>query len=237
MRHVGLVLVLGLSATAACTKVASTDLKTSGMSASMNVTADGTGKSTANAQLFVGDSLVDRVDLVGGDTLTATAGNQTQTLQRTNVLNVVTYSADFQGADQEGTKYTIAFTRASDTNAPNSIATMPAPFSILTPAASASFSRAGDDITITYAGGTSDKMSWLASGCIQTVGTQYLTGDPGTFTITKGTLKPDAQSAMATCNVTITLYRTRSGQLDPAYGHGGSIFAQQTRTLTISSKP
>jgi hypothetical protein len=40
-----------------------------------------------------------------------------------------------------------------------------------------------------------------------------------------------------TCNVVITLVRTRTGSVDPAYGKGGTFKATATRTVTISSAP
>jgi hypothetical protein len=39
------------------------------------------------------------------------------------------------------------------------------------------------------------------------------------------------------CPVVITLVRTRSGTVDPAYGKGGAFKATVTRTLTINSTP
>jgi hypothetical protein len=37
--------------------------------------------------------------------------------------------------------------------------------------------------------------------------------------------------------VTVTVYRSRNGTIDPAYGYGGKIFAQQTRTTAFMSSP
>jgi hypothetical protein len=235
MRHV----ILVLCALTACTKVESSSIKTSGMSAALEVSANGDGTAVASAQLFVDDSLTDRVDLSSGDTLVASSGIASQTMQRSNVLNVVSYQATFQGLDTGGATFTIALRRASDTSAPNSTCTMPAPFAISAPAGSTSSSR-GADLAVAYGpGGTGDSMTWQATGdCIKSTGTQYLTGDPGAFTIAKGTLVPvDAQHASMSCPVSIVVYRTRKGTLDPAYGHGGNIFAQQTRSVAFTSTP
>ncbi len=47
----------------ACTSIQSSSIKTSGMSASMQVVADGTGQTTASATLNVGSNSTDFVDL------------------------------------------------------------------------------------------------------------------------------------------------------------------------------
>ncbi len=237
MRHVFLFATVAICASAACTKVESSSIRTAGMSALMSVSADGSGKSIASAQLLVDANGTDHIDLSAGDSLSATAGGQSQPMSRSNFLNIVTYNTEFQNQDKDGTEYVIAFVRTGDTNAPNSKVTMPAPFAIQAPAANASLSRATDDIVVTYGGGTSDKMSWQASGdCITSAG-QSISGDPGTFTIPKGMLKAEASKAMTTCVVSIGISRSRSGQVDPAYGHGGTITAQQARSISISSKP
>ena len=224
---------------AACSSVVSSGIRTSGMSAAFGVSANGDGTSVANAQLFSGNSLTNRVDLSSGDSLVASAAGQTQTMARSDVLNLVSYAATFQGLDQGGTTFTIALSRTGDTSAPNSICTMPLPFTVTSPAGGASFSRASDAAVAYGPAGTGDSMTWLASGaCIATTALQYVTGDPGTFAIPAGTLQPvDAQHATAMCSVSLTVYRSRTGTLDPAYGYGGSIFAQQTRTVTFTSTP
>lgn len=239
MRHIQIAVVAGVAALAACSSVKSSSVRTSGIKASITVSAGGDGTSVASSELFVGDSITDRVDLSAGDSLVASSGSQSHTMSRSNVLGIISYSTSFQGLDKGGEVYTIALQRTGDASAPGSTCTMPQAFAISAPAASASSSRTAD-LTVTYSpSGGSDPMTWRATGdCIKAIGTQSLAGDPGTFTIAKGTLQPsDAQHAASTCNVTVTVYRTRTGQLDPAYGYGGSIFAQQTRDVTFSSTP
>lgn len=239
MRHVFLFATVAICASAACTKVESSSIKTAGMSTLMSVSADGTGKTIASVQLLVDNNGTDHIDLSTGDSLSAKTGSQSQSMSRSNFLNIVSYDAEFHGQDSGGTEYTIALARNADVSAPNSKVTLPAPFTIQTPTASATLSRATDDVVVTYGGGTSDKTSWQASGdCIKSLGPQDLPGDPGTFTIAKGTITPlDASKATATCLVSIAISRTRAGQVDPAYGHGGTITAAQSRSITINSKP
>jgi hypothetical protein len=39
------------------------------------------------------------------------------------------------------------------------------------------------------------------------------------------------------CEVTLTIIRSRAGQLDRGYGKGGTIQGQQTRSVKLSSTP
>jgi hypothetical protein len=230
---------LAASSIAACSDVQSADVKTAGMSAHMSVSADGSGQSTSYAQLNVDTSLTDFVTLSNGDTLVTNVGGQSQTMSRSDVLNDISYSASFSGQASAGEAYTISFNRTSDTSAPMSSCTLPADFSITSPAAGTSFSR-GSAIAVAYgAGGTSDGMSYTVSGgCVNGPKSAGIGGDPGTFTIGSGAIAPvDASSASQSCQATLTVIRTRMGQLDPAFGSGGEIQCMQTRTVSFTSTP
>jgi hypothetical protein len=52
-----------------------------------------------------------------------------------------------------------------------------------------------------------------------------------------GLVPSDAGEKNATCQVTITLQRTRTGTIDSHYGYGGTINAAQTRSVTFTSTP
>jgi hypothetical protein len=216
----------------ACTQVNSADLKTAGMSAQMSVTADGSGKSQVVAALFVDNNVTDRVSLNTGDGLSVSGGGQSALLQRDNTLSILTYDATL-AVDAAGTTFTIAFTRANDTSAPNSACTLPDAFSPTGP--SGAKSRANDDIVITWMpSAAKDPMTWIASGsCLDAQSSQGIAGDPGTLTIPKGKLASAMQTS--TCDVTISITRTRAGTLDKAYGYGGSINAAQARSVKFSS--
>jgi hypothetical protein len=229
-----LVLLVG----AGCTDLQSSDLKTAGMSAHALVSADGTGASSASVTLNVDNNITDYVQLSTGDALVATVGNKTQTLSSTNVLGIVTYSTGFTGADQAGAQYTIALNRKSpDTSAPGSTCTMPAAFQLSAPTSSSSFSRASQDIVVTYSGsGQADPLSFTLSGSCFNLVTNSVSNDNGTFTIPKGTLVAAQGTQPMNCQATLTVSRTRAGSLDPAY-YGGSISAAQQRTVSFTSTP
>ena len=221
-----------------CTDVSSTDLKTSGITAYFTVTANGTGNTNASAELQVKDSsTITFVELQSGDQLTATTGGQSKTLEESKTLGVISYNATFTGADAEGTSYTFALQRSADTSASGNTVTLPAPFSITAPTgATLSYSRANDDIVVDYDNAQkSDSMSFTLSGdCIEIMAGSP-PGDTGSFTIAKGSLV-QRQGAATSCQVVLTLMRSRSGTLDPAFGAGLST-AVQARSFTFTSNP
>jgi hypothetical protein len=231
-------LLLVLPLIPACTKVESKSILTSGMSALMSVSADGTGQSVAAASLRVGDSAVDYVDLSTGDSLVASSGAKSQSMSRSSLFNIVTYSTSFSGLDADGTPYTIAFKRSLDAGAPSSTCTMPAPFTLTTPPPASTFSRGASDITLTWKGGTADTMRYELKGDCLASKSDAITGDPGTLLIPKGTIAVgDPKYAGQNCTGTLVVKRQRQGKLDPAFGHGGSIFGEQVRSVSFTSTP
>jgi hypothetical protein len=221
-----------------CTDISSSNLKTQGMTAHFAITADGTGATTSAAILNVDTNATDFVQLVSGDALVTNVASQSQPMSANNVAGVITYTAGFTGQDAAGTPYTVAFNRsAGNASAPSSTVTIPQPFTVQ-PLAAQTFSRANDNITITYgAAQQTDSMSWsIAGNCLNILAGNSLSGDPGTFVIAKGALVSHAAGGDQNCQATFTLSRSRLGTLDPAFG-GGSIDGIQQRTLTFTSTP
>jgi len=230
--------LLGLSLFG-CTDVDSTNLKTSGIRAELTVTGRGDGSAYASAGLYVSDSTLTFVELQEGDSLTATTGDQSKDLTKSELLGLISYGATFSDADAEGTTYSIAFNRDSDESATGNTASLPAKFNLTAPVGDAlSYSRANDDIVITYDNsGKADEMSYSLDGdCLNVYG-QVLDGDPGTITLPKGTLTlKDTTTSPTSCQVTLTVSRTREGTLDPAFAEG-HMAGVQSRSFTFSSMP
>jgi hypothetical protein len=228
-------------ASAACTDLKSADLKTDGMSAYMSVSADGSGETHVSAKLQVDSNATDYVLLSSGDTLVASVASQSQTMSESNVLGIISYGASFSGQDGSGAAYTVALHRASDVSAPNSTCNLPMAFTIGTPATGSTFSRANQDIVVNYGQGSSgDAASYQLSGsCITGNSPTTVSGDPGTFTLTRGSITelPNQPPAYASCQVTLTITRNRAGTIDPAYGSGGQINCVQTRSVSFTSTP
>jgi len=187
------------------------------------------------ATLFLGNPInLDFIELQGDDELIAESGGITKTMTETDILNIVSYGATFDG-DAEGTELTVQFLRTVDDGAPLSIATLPGAFDITTPPP-AGASRAVDLVIDWYPAGTADRMSWRADGtCINLV-TGTINADPGTVTIPANTfVKRDGDMVPDDCQVTVTLERSRSGILDQGYGEGGTVTGEQVRSLAFTS--
>src|ERR1700722_14147124 len=80
---------------AGCTDIQSADVTTAGMSAQMRVTADGSGLSTAVAQINVDTNSTDFVALSKGDQLVASVAGQAQAMSESDLLNDVSYATTF----------------------------------------------------------------------------------------------------------------------------------------------
>jgi hypothetical protein len=234
-RRIGVALLC--AASASCTSLNSSSVTTSGMSAHMTITGDGSGQTSVTASLNVDNNSTDYVNLTSGDTLIASVPGQSHTMTENNVLGVVSYNASFSNADASGTLYTVALRRSSGTSAPSSVCMMPMPFAITTPAPGASYSRANDAIAVTYSGsGQMDPMSLSISGCVSYT-LPFTDSGSGSVTIAKGGLQGGASPSTGSCEVTLTITRSRAGTLDPAFGYGGAITCQQVRSVTFTSAP
>jgi hypothetical protein len=143
--------------------------------------------------------------------------------------------ADFT-ADAADTAFSIALQRTSDTSAPSSTVTLPAPFSFVAPAASTQVPRSGSGLRVTWQLASSgDGMRISASGsCIESV-SEVTIADSGAHDFAAFRARQDENNT--TCPVTITLERRREGTVDPAYGKGGAFVAKVSRKLTVSSMP
>jgi hypothetical protein len=225
-----LALVLG-----GCTTVESDNILTSGMYADLSARAGGDGTTQISATLYLGNPInLNFVDLTGGDQLQASYGDQVQVMSETIILNIVGHGATFQ-SDNEDDEFVIDFVREVDAGAPASIVALPAPFEINPIVASRSRAASLD---FGWDNSTSDSMRWSASGdCIDSAGATIGT-DEGTVTIAASTLQKRQGATVANeCPVTVTIIRTRLGELDTHFGEGGSVVGEQQRTLTFNSTP
>lgn len=227
-----------LAAITGCEKVESTDINTSGVWANISASGGADGKSTVATTLKVGGATSNTyLELVGGDSLVASSGSQSVTMSAKQEFgNVVTYHATLDGAE-EGKEVKVAFKRDVDPGAPSSTVKLPAPFTLSAPAANASISRNGS-LTVTWnaqAGGSSMHLS-VSGDCIDTY-SRDLDSDSGSYTVNAGDIKEAASRTGESCKATVEVKRSQVGQLDPAYGEGGKIFAYQSRSVEISSTP
>jgi hypothetical protein len=235
MRRIhGMVLMLSTAGLWACSEdVDSDDVRTSGVYAEMEVVAEGDGSSTVTVDLTVGGSNSNtHLEMAGEDELTATVGDETQTLrQRGNV-----YETTF-GVDAEDTEFTVAFLRgAEDEGAPDSHVTLPAPFEITAPESGAAVSRAEGVVVTWEPSGADDSMAYRLNGdCIFLESGDV--ADSGSLDLGPSDFDPHSGDEETTCSAELCIDRTRRGSLDPAYGEGGRIEAVQRRCVTFSSTP
>jgi hypothetical protein len=236
-----------LAAVAGCTVVESGDVETGAMRASIqaNPARDGTRTNIA-ASLSLGVATF--VDLDGEDRFVASAGELNTELSESNVAGVVTYAGSLATATP-GTEITVSLLRSADkTPAPSSTVRLPVPVAIATPAASASFSRANDDlvVTITSAASTDPvRLSW-SGPCVEDGEVEVPAGQDE-VTIAANTIleRPAAASngeedaappAPQTCALQLKVSRSIEGTLDPAYG-GGSISSTSSDSRDVTSAP
>ncbi len=229
------VVALALFTATACTSVESSDIKTSGIYADLWTIADGDGASYSEATLRVGGALSNTfVTLSDGDELTTTLGEQVEIMHEQNLADIFTYRADFE-SDAPDTDYVVAFERLDDDSAPNSVMSLPAPFTV--DALADEYSRDDADLVVTWDNQADEKMKiWAEGTCIIN---QYHDNetDAGTYTFAADSIEPQNADANENCEIEITLWRSRPGDVDSAYGEGGAAWGYQRRKLTTLSIP
>jgi hypothetical protein len=219
----------------ACTTTESDSILTRGMYASIRATADGSGDTTVSASLFLGQpSNLIFIDLVGGDRLIAHHGGQSKVMSERIILNIVSHTATFP-VDAEGARFEVEFRRQVDAGAPSSSVTLPAPFTLGTVPPSVS---RGAAFGVNWTGASGDLMKWTAEGaCIELASGSI---DPGADSVTMpvGTFRKRAgQNIPDSCEVEVTVERERQGEVDRAFGEGGTAAGVQTRSVTFTSTP
>jgi hypothetical protein len=227
--------VLALSITACAESVESDDVLTDGIYADLSAVATEEGMRVTAILVVGGESSNTYVKLTGDDALTATADGETRRLSAQNLGNIYHYGADL-AANTGDTEVVFRFERSIDDGAPDSRCTLPAAIDITGPADGDVFSRAEDELVVTWTPSNEDDTLRLEveGNCIQ--GMIWTVDDTGSYTIPPGTLTSQSDPPEA-CETEIQLSRERSGTLDPAFGEGGRVVCSQRRTTTFRSDP
>ena len=231
MKNLALFVVLA----GGCAKTESSDLLTHGMYAGITARAQGTGSTTVTATLYVGDPInLNFVELTGSDELVATHDGDTRVMSQVELLNVVSHQTVFPG-DAPGGEYVVDFQRTVDNGAPESVAILPDPFSLVVPPGTAS--RAAE-FTVSWSNPTGDTMAWSASGDCIDVASGAIAANTDHVTIAANTLKKrQAQQVADSCAIKVGVTRTKIGVLDTHYGKGGSVSGEQYREIGFTSTP
>ncbi|HEY3256376.1 MAG TPA: hypothetical protein VGJ91_20595 [Polyangiaceae bacterium] len=227
---VGLVTLLAVG----CSKetTSSSNIKTGGIAALIDVYADNATSATVHVELKVGGSDSNTfVDLDNGDELIATAGDEMKTL---TTRDSGVYEANFSGVAAE-TPFNVVLNRPRDTTAADNSGALPPPFELEKPMAG--LSRKDDALDVNWApSGSDDGMDFAFGGdCIFDYSKSP--SDLGTFTLAKGTLESTGGSMPETCDVSVDAQRSRSGTADAAFDPESWFRLHQRRSTKFSSNP
>jgi hypothetical protein len=239
MRTSRIIFVIGaaLAATSVgCAKetIDSTNIKTAGIAALIDVTANSASASLVHVDLKTGGAQSNTfVILSSGDRLLASADGQQKTME---AVEEGEYEAEF-GTGAADTEFLVSLERDADTPAPASRGTLPAPFEISAPASGADASRAEDLVVTWDAGDGSDDVALELNGDCIFLETIDVPGDSGSYTIAAGTLKPTNSDKPESCDVTLQITRSRSGSADPAFDGESWVHLRQVRAGSFTSTP
>lgn len=225
--------LVGLAAMG-CSKetTGSSNIKTGGIAALIDVYADDDTSATVHVELKVGgDSSNTYVDLEGSDKLVATAGDATKTL---SVVDTGVYEADFSGLEP-GTEFQVTLDRPDDTTASENSGILPDPFDFTEPASD--LSRMDDDLDLAWAPAeTGDDMKVEIDGdCTFTY--DHKMSDTGAYTVAAGELKSTGGDKPETCDLTAELTRTKDGSADTLFDPESYFRLHQRRSAKFTSNP
>ena len=225
--------LIGLSALG-CSKetTSSSNIKTGGIAALIDVNAFDDTTATVHVELRVGGSSSNAyVNLEGQDRLIATAGGKTKTL--TSVDSGV-YEADFSGLEG-GTEFSVTLDRPDDITASDNVGTLPDPFTLDDP--TSDLSRMTDDLTLTWApADTGDGMRVDIDGsCIFSYDDDM--SDTGSYVVAAGKLRSTGSDMPETCDLTAKVERVRDGSADTAFDPESYFRLHQFRSEKFTSNP
>lgn len=225
------VLIVSLAACSATTS--SRNIRTGGLVALIDVTSEHEGQASVKTSLVVGGANSNTyVMLEGGDRLSAAAGSEHKDM---NATSAGEYEAKFATS---GGEIVVKLARDVDKSAPNSKGTLPPPFEITNSFDDKPISREKQTVTLTWAPkeGGADVAIHLSGDCILdqdfSVG-----GDPGSYTIDKGTLTAWKGQELQACNVAVVVTRTVKGTTDPELGSDSHFLLHQLRDARFVSGP
>ncbi|WP_434042194.1 MULTISPECIES: hypothetical protein [Sorangium] len=219
---------------AGCTETLdSKQIRTGGISATLEATAESASSTSLKATLKVGgDESNTYVILSGGDRISAAADGEEVEM---SAQGSGVYEAHFDvGAGD--TEFTVSLDREDDDDAPDNAGTLPDPFDLE--------ELPGDpvprdeEITITWSpSGSGDDMVIEVNGdCIFRERID-VGGDPGTYTIAAGELEPTRSQDPESCDVDVVVSRTRKGTTDNVLDPESSFELSQVRTGRFTSAP
>jgi len=227
-------LACGLAAAAlaaGCSTTSSSDLRTGGISADIRVSATSAIAATVSVQMSPGNGFdpLDLVKLTGGDALYAESDGLRRPLTDGGTYK---YEATFPSAAAE-TQFRVILdrARADDTDAPDNLGALPMPFD-LSPLSIVNMPRSQAEMVTWSPSGTADRMTLEFQGSCVEDRSFAIDGDPGTYAFTL-----EGETYPSSCQVAMTLRRSRAGVVDPNLNAGSSFLLEQVRTASFFSSP
>ncbi|MFO0564031.1 MAG: hypothetical protein U0263_00130 [Polyangiaceae bacterium] len=232
----GLAALALLAFAAGCSQketTSSSNIRTQGIAATMKVTTGGQNSSVEAILRVGGDESNTYVILENGDKLTCEAGGETKDLHAE--AEGIYRNTFATGA--ENTEFKIALLRDKDDDAVSNSVKLPAPFKIGA-LPSNNPSREKDDVTITWdpSGGSDDMTLDVTGSCIFDEHVD-LPGDSGSYTLAKGSLESTGGSNPESCDLDVTIMRTRNGTTDTNLDNESTFKAIQQQTSKFTSAP
>ncbi|WP_437500981.1 hypothetical protein [Sorangium sp. So ce1099] len=229
--------MFGLAASgllAGCTETLdSKQLRTGGISATLEATAESESSTSLKATLKAGgDESNTYVILSAGDRISATAdGDEAEMSAESQGVYVAQFDV---GAGD--TEFKVLLDRADDDDAPDNAGTLPDPFEL--EALPKDPVPRGEEITIAWApSGSGDDMVIRVDGDCIFSKTFDVGGDPGTYTIGADELEATSSQEPESCDVDLVISRTRKGTTDKALDPESSFELSQVRRGRFTSDP
>jgi len=219
-----------------CSKetTSSSNIKTGGIAALIDVYADTDTTAKVHVELRVGGSSSNTyIGLDNGDQLIATADDQTKTLTTTDDVGV--YEASFSGVGAESA-FSVVLDPPHDTTAPDNSGTLPPPFTLDKPRDD--LSRKNDELEVTWSpSGSDDGMDFKFDGDCIFPATKSPLHDSGSLTLAKGTLESTGGDMPKACKLSLDAQRSRSGSADSAFDSESYFRLHQRRSTSFVSAP
>lgn len=218
----------------------SENVNTPGIFARMNVDALSTGSSKVTVELNVGGSNGTNISLTANERLEATNAGVTKVLNRDTDLFDIDYEVGFDDYDATS-PFQVTLFRANGEIIDGSSIFLPPVFDISAPESGQSFSAAGAlpimwapadagraiDLTVTTRCTTTDGSTRIAANSFSVTDDGFENFSLSQLrAVTDGTI-----DRTRNCEFRIALERSRSGNVDPEFGAGGSMRSRQVRSV------